>query len=193
MKIAIIGGIGSGKSEVLKVAREMGIACLSADEINSELLTQPEYIAEIAEEFPTAVADGGIDRAALASIVFADDEKRERLNSIAHPRILARIAEEDAPLLVVEIPLLLETGAQRKFDFIVFVHTSVEERIERLKGRGMSADEAEARMRAQADELTLLAAADRIIENSDGIEDLKRSAQKLFSDIIAEMSDGESA
>ncbi|MBD5092165.1 MAG: dephospho-CoA kinase, partial [Clostridiales bacterium] len=76
MRIAIVGGIGSGKSEVLKVARDMGLACLSADEINAELLKTPEYIAEIATAFPAAVKDGGIDKAALAKIVFSDDSAR---------------------------------------------------------------------------------------------------------------------
>ena len=72
MNIALIGGIGSGKSEVLKVAREMGIAALSADEINAGLLKSPEYIEKIAAAFPGCVVCGVVDKARLASEVFSD-------------------------------------------------------------------------------------------------------------------------
>ncbi|MDE5601379.1 MAG: dephospho-CoA kinase, partial [Clostridia bacterium] len=138
MRIAIVGGIGSGKSEVLKVARDMGLACLSADEINSDLLNTPEYIAEIARAFPTAVCGGRIDRAILAKIVFSDDSARIKLNEIAHPRILARIREEKSSPLVVEMPLFLECGAQTLFDEVLFVYTPMTLRLERLEKRGLS-------------------------------------------------------
>ena len=101
MNIALIGGIGSGKSEVLKVAREMGIAALSADEINAGLLKSPEYIEKIAAAFPGCVVCGVVDKARLASEVFSDKGKREKLNSIAHPEIARKVAEcKESPLVV---------------------------------------------------------------------------------------------
>ena len=72
MNIAIIGGVGSGKTEVLKVAREMGITALSADEINAELLRNPQYVEKVASIFPDCVVCGVVDKARLAAAVFSD-------------------------------------------------------------------------------------------------------------------------
>ena len=121
MNIALIGGIGSGKSEVLKVAREMGIAALSADEINAGLLKSPEYIEKIAAAFPGCVVCGVVDKARLASEVFSDKGKREKLNSIAHPEIARKVAECKESPLVVELPLVLESGMAGMFDEIILV------------------------------------------------------------------------
>ena len=96
MRIAIIGGIGSGKSEAMKTAAELGFSTLSADEINSGLLQSPDYINEIAVAFPTVVASGSVDRKKLADIVFSDEIELKKLNAIAHPNILRRIATEKA-------------------------------------------------------------------------------------------------
>lgn len=79
MRIAVIGGIGSGKSEVMKIAKERGFFCLSADEINAELLKTPSYIQKIATLFPSVVSNGVVDKGALAKIVFSD--RGERKNS----------------------------------------------------------------------------------------------------------------
>ncbi|MEG2541428.1 MAG: dephospho-CoA kinase, partial [Clostridia bacterium] len=91
MRIAVIGGVGSGKSEVLNVARAMDIVCLSADEINAEMLTDSSYIKKIAEAFPNAVKDGKVDKGELATEIFSSHAKRQKLNSIAHPEIMKRI------------------------------------------------------------------------------------------------------
>ena len=184
MRIAIVGGIGSGKSEVLKVARDMGLACLSADEINAELLKTPEYISEIAAVFPAAVNDGCIDRAALAKIVFSDDSARGKLNSIAHPRILARIREDKSSPLIVEMPLLLECGAQDLFDEIVFVYTPMKLRLERLEKRGLSRENARLRIGAQVSEQELRAVATRIVENDTSRRALKKRVVALLRDIV---------
>ena len=121
MKIAVIGGIGSGKSEVMKVAKEMGITCLSADEINDALLHEPVYISKIASRFPECVAHGAVDKPKLASVVFSDEKKRRALNDIAHPEIARRIAECDADPLAVELPLALESGMATAFDEVILV------------------------------------------------------------------------
>ena len=184
MKIAIVGGIGSGKSEVLKVARDMGLACLSADEINSDLLKTPEYIAEIAKAFPTAVCGGRIDRATLSKIVFSDDSARGKLNEIAHPRILARIRDENASPLIVEMPLLLECGAQSLFDEIVFVYTPMKLRIERLEKRGLSKENAKLRMAAQVSEQELRAVATCTVDNSGDIAALRKSAGTALRELL---------
>ena len=184
MKIAIIGGIGSGKSEVLKVARDMGLACLSADEINSDLLKTPEYIAEIREAFPTAVSDGRVDRAVLAKLIFSDDSLRCKLNKIAHPRILARIRDEKSSPLVVEMPLYLESGAEDIFDEALFVYTPMGLRLERLEKRGMSRENARMRVATQVGENMLRAVATRMIDNSADIAHLREEAEKTLKELL---------
>ena len=180
MKIAIIGGIGSGKSEVLNVARELGLSTLSADEINAELLENAEYIFEIAQAFPIAVVNGMIDRRKLAEIVFSDEVELARLNALAHPRILARIKAEESDPLVVEMPLLVESGAEDLFDEIILVYTPLPLRLERLAMRGMSIEHAQRRIKAQAEEKALMAVATRVIENTSGLEKLRENARELF-------------
>ena len=184
VKIAIIGGIGSGKSEVLKVARQMGVATLNADEINAELLSSPEYIADIARVFPTAVVGGTVDRRRLADIVFVNDKEREKLNAIAHPRILARIKEDKRNPLVVEMPLLFECGAQDIFDEIVLVRTPLDTRLARLEKRGLDRESAIKRINAQAREDELMTVATRVIDNSGDIETLCKNAKFLFVELL---------
>lgn len=183
MKIAIIGGIGSGKSEALRAARELGLPTLSADEINAELLENAEYISQIALIFPSAVEDGKIDRAKLAATVFSDDGARARLNALAHPRILECVKEDKRDPLIVEMPLLAECGAEALFDEIVLIYTPLEKRIERLAGRGMNSVQAEMRIKAQASESELKAIATRVIDNSSGLEDLRKNAIELFTQL----------
>lgn len=183
MRIAIIGGIGSGKSEVLKVARNMSYACLSADEINNELLRTPEYIAQIQAAFPTCVKDGVVDKKELARIVFSDADKRKELNSIAHPRIMQKIAACDKSPLVCELPLFIE-GGDTAFDEVVLVATSLARRVKRLKGRGLSTKDALARIRAQVSNRALKRYATVVITNNSSVETLREKAYEVFNDII---------
>ncbi|MCM1306055.1 MAG: dephospho-CoA kinase [Bacteroides sp.] len=183
MKIAIIGGIGSGKSEALKAAKELGLPTLSADGINDELLENPEYVSQIAEAFPSAVQDGAADRKKLAEIVFSNDDARARINALAHPRILKRIKEDMRDPLVVEMPLLVEIGAEELFDEIVLVYAPLKARIERLNRRGFSSEEAMRRICAQADEDSLKAVATRVLDNSNGLDELRKNVRELFCEL----------
>lgn len=180
MNIALIGGIGSGKSEVLKVAREMGIAALSADEINAGLLKSPEYIEKIAAAFPGCVVCGVVDKARLASEVFSDKGKREKLNSIAHPEIARKVAECKESPLVVELPLVLESGMAGMFDEIILVSAPRRARMARLAGRGVEPARARAIMRAQKPVFKLRSVATRVIDNSGSLEDLRASARDVL-------------
>lgn len=184
MRIAIIGGIGAGKSAVMDVARECGFHCVSADEINSQLLSTPEYVAQIAQNFPSAVNDGVVDRAVLASIVFGDVEKRKLLNSIAHPQIIKRVKEcKDSPL-AVELPLFIE-GGDCSFDEVVLVKTSLCKRIKRLEKRGLSRGDALSRIRAQVGTRTLEKVATQTINNNANIEKLRKNATKTLQSILS--------
>ncbi len=182
MRIAVIGTIGSGKSEVLKVAREMGLATLSADEINRELLLEKEYIALLEKEFPFAVREGKVDRAALAKAVFCDGEARARLNALAHPRILSRIERAKDDPLVVEVPLFAGSGAKRLFDKTLLVVCPDGLKKERLLSRGMTAEDIEARIAAQGEERYL--AGDVTILNDGTIEELREKAAEAFEYLL---------
>ncbi len=184
MRIAVIGGIGSGKSEVMKIAKERGFFCLSADEINAKLLQTPLYIQKIAAAFPSAVKDGAVDKKALADIVFNDEIERKKLNAIAHPEIMREIAECKQSPLAVELPLFIE-GGDEAFDEIVYVRVPVLTRILRLKkDRGMSAKQAIARIRSQVPSRVLRAKATIVINNDKSLKALKINANKILDDIL---------
>ena len=185
MRIAIIGGIGSGKSEAMKTAAELGFSTLSADEINSGLLQSPDYINEIAVALPTVVASGSVDRKKLADIVFSDEIELKKLNAIAHPNILRRIATEKADPLVAEMPLFYEIGAQELFDKTIVIYTPLEILLKRLAARGKSESDELKRINAQADERTLTKAADIFVDNSGSLSELRAKVTEAFKVLSA--------
>lgn len=180
MRIAIIGGIGSGKSEVLAVAKELGFATLSADKINSELLDTPSYIEKIRQNFPLVVDNGEVNRAKLAAEIFSSDEKRELLNSISHPEIKRKIDECAEDPLVVELPLALEGGMIDCFDQVILVDSSKKSRYLRLESRGIEKQRARKIMRAQAPRRKLQQAATCTIFNNGNLEHLRESATQVL-------------
>lgn len=188
MRIAVIGGIGSGKSEVMKIAKEKGFFCLSADEINAELLKTPSYIQKIATLFPSAVVNGVVDKGALAKIVFSDQNERKKLNALAHPEIMRVISECKESPLAVELPLFIE-GGDEAFDEIVYVRAPLFKRIARLKkGRGMSVKQAVSRIRSQVPSAVLRAKATMIVDNSRSLSALQARANKTFNQILSKYS-----
>ncbi len=192
MRIAVIGGIGSGKSEVMKIAKERGFFCLSADEINAELLKTPSYIQKIAALFPSVVSNGVVDKVALAKIVFSDQNERKKLNALAHPEIMRVISECKESSLAVELPLFIE-GGDEAFDEIVYVRAPLLKRISRLKkGRGMSVKQAILRIRSQVPSAVLRAKATIIIDNSRSLPALQARANKTFNQILSKYNDNHS-
>lgn len=155
-KIAITGGIGSGKSTVSNILKDKGYPVYSCDEIYAELVNSKIYIDEIKKVFPTAVKQGKIDKKCLAKIIFSDKQERTRLNEIAHPLImqtlLARMNENDSQIVFAEVPLLLEGNFENLFDKTIVVLRSREERIRSICNRdGISPEKAEERLNAQFD------------------------------------------
>lgn len=184
MRIAVIGGIGSGKSEVMKIAKGRGFFCLSADEINAELLKTPSYIQKIATLFPSVVSNGVVDKGALAKIVFSDRGERKKLNALAHPEIMRVISECKESPLAVELPLFIE-GGDEAFDEIVYVRAPLFKRISRLKkGRGMSVKQAVSRIRSQVPSAVLRAKATIVIDNSRSLFALQARANETFNQIL---------
>ncbi len=183
MKIAIIGGIGSGKSQVLRVARDMGIVSISADEINAELLRDANYVKKIESAFSGVVTGGVVDKKKLSSIVFANDKEREKLNGIAHPEIMKRIHAHSERPLVVEMPLIL--GNDQFFDVIIHVATPLDLRVKRLKeGRGIDEDRAKSIIATQPNEAELAKIANCTLQNDKDLPTLEKNARDLFASLL---------
>ena len=154
-KIAITGGIGSGKSAVCRILKERGYPVFSCDEINRTLLSEKSYLDGLCALFPTCVKDGKLQKTALAALVFSDKEALETLNAYAHPRIserLRRDMEGAGKTCFAEVPLLFESGMTDLFDGVIIVLRNKEERIRAVVARdGLTPEKAEARMKQQFD------------------------------------------
>jgi dephospho-CoA kinase len=191
LKVGLTGGIASGKSTVAYILRDLDCPLLEADPLGHELLEQgqPAY-DEIVREFSNEVLDpfGKVDRAKLGAIIFADAQKRARLNQILHPRILdvvrkwfAALDRSGGPeLAVVEAALIFEAGFNKELDRIIVCWCRPEQQLERLQERGLSLDDARLRIAAQmpVDEKRRLA--DEIIDCSGTIEETEAQVAKIL-------------
>jgi dephospho-CoA kinase len=160
LKIALTGGIATGKSYVLDRFRRLGVPCLDADELaHGVTAAGTEATAAIAARFGAEVldADGAVDRTKLGPIVFADASARRELETIVHPAIYRAITAGlrgfelvgDGDFAVVAVPLLYETGAEKSFDRVIVTACAPETQLSRLRARGLSEDAARQRMAAQ--------------------------------------------
>ncbi len=154
-KIAVTGGIGSGKSAVCRILKERGYPVFSCDEINRTLLSEKSYLDGLCALFPACVKDGKLNKTALSALVFSDKEALKTLNAYAHPRIAERLRrdmEGAEKTCFAEVPLLFERGLTQQFDCAIVVLRSKEERIRAVVTRdGLTAEQAEARMKQQFD------------------------------------------
>jgi len=195
MRIALTGGIGSGKSTVSRLLADKGAVIVDSDAIAREIVEPGEpALDEIRLAFGPEVieADGRVRRSRLAEIVFEDPDALARLNAITHPRIAARSEEllGAAPVnavVVYDMPLLVAPGPQALagWDAIVVVDAPDEVRFERLVARGVERDDARRRMAAQAPRDVRLAAADHVIDNSSDLSSLERSVDALWTSLTA--------
>ena len=184
MKIAIIGGIGSGKSAVLSIIKEMGYETLSADEINAEMLKDPEYQAKLEGLFPGVVKNGVVDKKAISDIVFNNPYELAKLNNLAHPEICRRMREANGDPLVIEVPLIFESYTKDMFDEIILVTAPKKIKLERLVGRGLDKKKAKLIMWNQVSDKKLKKIATKIIDNSGDKEQLKEKVLATINEII---------
>ncbi|MGW7273381.1 dephospho-CoA kinase [Streptomyces sp. NPDC054864] len=192
LKVGLTGGIGAGKSEVSRLLVASGAVLIDADKIAREVVEPgTPGLAKVVEAFGREILapDGTLDRPRLGSIVFADPEKLAVLNSIVHPVVGARSAElegaasEDA-VVVHDVPLLAENGLAPLYDLVVVVDASPETQLDRLvRLRGMSEQDARARMAAQATRGKRLEIADIVIDNDGPLEGLEQRVAAVWADL----------
>jgi dephospho-CoA kinase len=189
LRVGLTGGIGSGKSTASRRLAELGAVVIDSDTLAREVVapgTPGLHAIQTAFGSSVIAPDGTLDRPALGAIVFADAELRAVLNGIVHPLVRARAASIAAAapadsVVVQDVPLLVETGMTQDFDIVLVVDAPDDERIARLaESRGMSAEDARARMAAQATREDRLAAADFVLDNSGSLEDLIEHVDHLW-------------
>ena len=193
-KIAITGGIGSGKSTVSNILKEKGYPVYSCDEIYAELIHSEDYICAIKKAFPSVVKEGKIDKKLLSDIIFSNAQARTRLNEIAHPlimkRLFERMNETDGEIVFAEVPLLFEGDFENLFERTIVVMRNVNERVRAVCMRdGISAQKAKERINAQFD-YDNPKNAERyqkcgaiFLENEGGIQSLKKSVEQLLKNL----------
>jgi dephospho-CoA kinase len=189
--IGLIGGIGSGKSQVAAAFAARGARVISGDELAHQALRQPEVKARIAERWGRGVFDAGgeVARKQLAAVVFARDEERKALEGIVHPWIRERIRAEvnearrdpAVRLVVLDAAIMLETGWNEICDRLVFIDAPNAERMRRVAGqRGWTADDLAARERAQLPLTVKAARADHTLDNSGSLVHLGHQVDELL-------------
>jgi dephospho-CoA kinase len=192
LRVGLTGGIGAGKSEVTGRLAGYGAVIIDADAVAREVVAPgtPGLVA-ITEAFGPGVLlpDGSLDRPGLGEIVFADAQRRQRLNEIVHPLVGIRMqeleseAEAAAALVVVHaVPLLAENGLASQYDVVVVVDVPPRVQLERLvRERGMDREQAAARLAAQASRQDRLAVATYVVDNSGSLAELDREVGELWA------------
>lgn len=194
LRVGLTGGIGSGKSTVSRVLASLGAVVVDADQVAREVVEPgSEGLAAVVDAFGPGVLlpDGGLDREALGKVVFGDPDARARLNAVLHPRIGARSAElwaaaeaAGAAVLVHDVPLLAENGMQDLYDEVVVVDVDPAVQLDRLvRLRGMSEQDAAARIAAQATREQRLAVATRVLPNDGTVAELEARVRELWAQL----------
>ena len=198
-RVGLTGGVASGKSTVSAILAELGAVVIDADQLARAVVAPgTEGLARVVEEFgPEVLTENGeLDRPAVGAIVFADDEARRRLEAIIHPLVRARGAELEAAapegaLVVHDIPLLAETGQADAFDAVVVVDAPVQTQVARMTAlRGWTAEDAQARVAAQATREQRRAVATYVIDNTGTLEDLRDRVTEVFEELVSSGSTG---
>lgn len=192
LKLGLTGGIGAGKSEVSRILVSYGAVLIDSDRIAREVVEPgtPGLAAVVAEFGPDVLtADGRLDRPKLGGIVFNNPERLRALNAIVHPLVRDRSAELQADagpdaVVVHDVPLLAENGLGSLYDLVLVVDATPETQLDRLvRLRGMTEDEARARMAAQATREERLAVADVVIDNDGPLEELEPRVRKVWTEL----------
>ena len=190
--VVLTGGLGAGKTTVARMLGDRGAVVIDADELARRAL-EPGTRAyqQVCDLFGDEVVgpSGALDRSAIAERVFADEDLRRALESITHPEVFRLLAQEVETLrgtdsvVVFDVPLLIESGFHMVVDVVVVVTAPEALQVERVRARGMTEEDARARLRAQADPADREAAADLIIENAGTLKDLERRVDEVWAEL----------
>ena len=197
--VGLCGGIGAGKSTVAQLLAERGAVVIDVDALGRSVLAHDEVRHAVVAEFGDGVldADGGIDRAALAREVFSCEGRLTDLEAISHPAIdreiarhLEALASDPPDLVVLDMAVLVESDLGklsdgRGYTEVGVVEAHAEVRLERLVARGMAADDARARMAAQATDAERRAVADHVLVNDGDEADLAERVDELIPLLVA--------
>ena len=191
IKVALTGGIGSGKSAAGDFFEDLGAVVVDADQLARDVIERgtdgfDELVATFGDEILT---NGILDRSKLGQIVFADPNARKTLEGIIHPRVAEAFEEivQSSPadsVIVYQIPILVETKGQDRFDYIITVEATLENRTARLKNRGLKGYEIDARMKAQATDVERAAIADAVFKNDGDLDQLLRQVENIYEDVL---------
>ena len=188
LRVALTGGIGSGKSLVGEILEELGALVIDSDQLAREVIERgsPGYEEVVTAFGDSILSEGQIDRSKLAAVVFNESDLRKKLESIIHPLVreaaekLARKLPSGA-ILINQIPLLVESDGAKRFDYVVTVSADEEIRRERLRLRGLKDYEITQRMAAQVSDSEREKIADYIIRNDASIDELTRAVEALMA------------
>jgi dephospho-CoA kinase len=195
LKVGLTGSIAVGNSSVLAVFREMGCATLDADKIaHSVMEPDREAYSDVVREFGEEIlaADRTIDRAKLGAVIFADAERRKRLNEIVHPRVIAEQnrllaeIEEQSPdsIAIIDAALMIESGGYKRLDKLIVVFCDARSQLERLMRRNnLSREGAELRIRAQMSSDEKRKYADYEIDTSGTFEETRKRVIEVYEEL----------
>jgi dephospho-CoA kinase len=194
-RIALTGGIATGKSHVLERFRRLGVPCLDADALaHGVTAAGTEATEAIAARFGAGVLDaaGAVDRRILGPLVFADASARRDLEAIVHPAVyraieagLRAFEQLGSALAIVDIPLLYETGKEGEFDRVIATVASRETQVNRLRARGLGEQEAAGRLAAQMPAEEKAARADYVIRTDGTFADTDAQVREVFESLTS--------
>ena len=192
LRVGLTGGIGSGKSEVSRRLADLGAEIIDADLLAREVVAPgTPGLAAIVEAFGAEVLDetGGLDREQLAQLVFADPASRDRLEAIVHPLVRAETAHRIAAappdaIVVNDVPLLVETGRAPLYEVLIVVAASPQTALDRLvRLRGMTPEDAQARIDAQMPMADKVAVATYVIDNDSDLDALQPQVEQVWREL----------
>lgn len=187
IKIAVTGGIGSGKSAVCEIIKKYGFPVYSCDKIYSELLNSSDFLKKIENEFVGVLnADGSLNRKALSAAVFNNESALKKLNSITHPEIISAAFKkmEGSRIAFLEVPLLFENGFENLFDGVIVVIRNLEDRISSVISRSnLTREDVLLRINNQYNYEKSDFAKYYVIHNSGSFEDLDYNTRQILTKI----------
>jgi len=192
LRVALTGGIGSGKSSAAEIFAALGAVVVDSDEIARKVLDRESVgFGEVVAVFGDQIlAAGEIDRKKLGQLVFSDPKERKKLEQITHPlirkefeRIIKNVPENS--IVINQIPLLAESKYDYKFDYVIAISAPIEVRKNRLIQRGMKSYEIEQRLAAQASDADRAKIANEVIENAGDLSQLTSNVEKVWRKLLA--------